>query len=234
MDFLIPHMLRESARRLPDKEALVHGEQRLTYQEVEAGVERLAGGLRSAGLARGDRIGIYLEPSVAQALSIFGISQAGGVFVPINAQLFPEQVVHIAKDCGMTGVITTPAKLSTLEASLQQIPSLKFVVLAGDGDAPDVSLPMHRLETLREGNALQLWPERSISKDLAAILYTSGSTGKPKGVMLSHANVIAGSSIVSTYLEITSAARILAVLPFTFDAGLNQLMTAFRKAALWC
>ena len=72
--------------------------------------------------------------------------------------------------------------------------------------------------------------EKCISKDLAAILYTSGSTGKPKGVMLSHANVIAGSAIVSTYLQITSVDRILAVLPFSFDAGMNQLMTAFHQS----
>jgi acyl-CoA synthetase (AMP-forming)/AMP-acid ligase II len=75
------------------------------------------------------------------------------------------------------------------------------------------------------------WPERAIGKDLAAILYTSGSTGKPKGVMLSHAQVMAGASIVSTYLEITEADRILAVLPFSFDAGMNQLMTAWQRGS---
>src|SRR5262249_8340989 len=73
------------------------------------------------------------------------------------------------------------------------------------------------------------WEDVSIEKDLAAILYTSGSTGKPKGVMLSHAQVMAGSSIVSAYLEIAEADRILAILPFSFDAGLNQLMTAFQQ-----
>src|SRR3974377_2306123 len=73
------------------------------------------------------------------------------------------------------------------------------------------------------------WSDWSISQDLAAILYTSGSTGKPKGVMLSHANVMAGSTIVSTYLEISDRERILAVLPFSFDAGMNQLMTAFQQ-----
>src|SRR5262249_53275326 len=70
-----------------------------------------------------------------------------------------------------------------------------------------------------------------IEKDLAAILYTSGSTGRPKGVMLTHAHVLAGSSIVSAYLQITESERILAVLPFSFDAGLNQLMTAFQQGA---
>jgi acyl-CoA ligase (AMP-forming) (exosortase A-associated) len=229
MDFLIHHMLRASAQRSPDKEALVHSDQRLTYREVAKRTSRLAKGLQSAGLVRGDRVGIYLEPSVAQVISIFGISEAGGVYVPINASLFFDQVGHIAKDCGMKGLITTPAKLSTLAALLAEIPSLQFIVLTGAGDAPQVGLPSHRLEELCDLPGAPDGREQTISKDLAAILYTSGSTGKPKGVMLSHANVMAGSTIVSTYLGITSADRILAVLPFSFDAGMNQLMTAFQQ-----
>jgi acyl-CoA ligase (AMP-forming) (exosortase A-associated) len=229
MDFLIHHMLRASAHHLADKEALVHGDQRLSYREVARRSNGLAKGLRRAGLVRGDRIGIYLEPSVAQVISIFGVSEAGGVFVPINATLFPEQVGHIAKDCGMKGVITTAAKLSTLTSLLHQIPSLEFVVLTGAGDAPQTAPPSHRLEDLYELSGPPECREQAISKDLAAILYTSGSTGKPKGVMLSHANVMAGSTIVSTYLGITSVERILAVLPFSFDAGMNQLMTAFQQ-----
>jgi acyl-CoA ligase (AMP-forming) (exosortase A-associated) len=229
MDFLIHHMLRTSAHHLADKEALVHGDQRLNYREVARRSSGLAKGLRRQGLVRGDRIGIYLEPSVAQVISIFGVSEAGGVFVPINATLFPEQVGHIAKDCGMKGLITTAAKLSTLTPLLLQIPSLEFVVLTGEGDTPQTALPAHRLEDLYELSGPPECREQAISKDLAAILYTSGSTGKPKGVMLSHANVMAGSRIVSTYLGISSAERILAVLPFSFDAGMNQLMTAFEQ-----
>jgi acyl-CoA ligase (AMP-forming) (exosortase A-associated) len=228
MDTLVHHMLRTSAARAPEKVALVHGAQRLTYREVAVRAAGVAQGLRRAGVARGDRVGIYLEASVPQVLSILGVSQAGGVFVPINALLFPEQVAHIAKDCGMKGLITSRMKLSSLAGILKEIPSLEFVVVTSGGEAPDVSLPLHSLDEL-----CQLTPEplreNSISKDLAAILYTSGSTGKPKGVMLSHANIMAGSAIVSTYLEITSADRILAVLPFSFDAGLNQLMTAFQQ-----
>src|SRR5205823_2034249 len=91
--------------------------------------------------------------------------------------------------------------------------------------------PLHDLREMCQFSGAQPSSAQAIGKDLAAILYTSGSTGKPKGVMLSHANVIAGSSIVSTYLEITASERILAVLPFSFDAGLNQLITAFHKGA---
>jgi acyl-CoA synthetase (AMP-forming)/AMP-acid ligase II len=90
---------------------------------------------------------------------------------------------------------------------------------------------LHSFEDLTGLPASAACRERAIEKDLAAILYTSGSTGSPKGVMLSHAQVMAGSRIVSMYLEISAADRILAVLPFSFDAGMNQLMTAWQQGA---
>jgi len=222
-------MLRTSAARAPEKEALVHRDQRLTYRDVASRVGGLALGLQRASLQPGDRIGIYLDPSVAQVLSIFAISQAGGVFVPINQLLFPDQVAHIANDCKMRGLITTQAKLASLASVLENIPSLDFVVAVHDGDPPSLSISLHDFDDLCALDSLSLRRDIAIEKDLVAILYTSGSTGKPKGVMLSHANVIAGASIVSTYLDITDAERILAVLPFSFDAGLNQLMTAFQQ-----
>lgn len=231
MDFLVHHMLRASARSQGGKEALVHKHERLSYEQVVAKTRGLAQGLQQAGLERGDRVGIYFEASVPQVVSIFGVSQAGGVFVPINGVLFPEQVAHIAKDCGMTCLITTKAKLASLAGVLSGITSLKFVVLTSEGEGPQVSMPVHDFESLCGLTAGERNTEEAISKDLAAILYTSGSTGKPKGVMLSHANVMSGATIVSTYLGITENERILAVLPFSFDAGLNQLMTAFQQGA---
>ncbi len=235
MDFLIHHMLRSSATRHPDKEALVHGSRRMTYREVADGCASVACGLRSFALQRGDRVGIYLDPSVEQVLSIFSISQAGGVYVPINTVLVPDQVAHIARDCGMKALITTADKLDMLLPVLRDVSSLEFFVPTGKSggkyskDAKLVSRPVHGFEEMLRLPVEGLWPDWGISVDLAAILYTSGSTGKPKGVMLSHANVMAGSTIVSTYLDISQRDRILAVLPFSFDAGMNQLMTAFQQ-----
>jgi acyl-CoA ligase (AMP-forming) (exosortase A-associated) len=229
MDFLVHHMLRSSAERFPEKEALVHGRQRLTYAELWAKISNLAAGLRHAGIQRGDRVGIYLEASIPQVLSIFGISRAGATFVPINGQLFPEQVAHIVKDCGMRALVTSKSRLAGILEVLPQTPSLEFIVTTGEGETPDLPLTVYSLEALCASKTDSTWHEDSISKDLAAILYTSGSTGKPKGVMLSHTNVMAGATIVSTYLGITEKERILAVLPFSFDAGLNQLTTSIQR-----
>jgi acyl-CoA ligase (AMP-forming) (exosortase A-associated) len=226
-------MLRASASRFPVKEALVDKEMRLSYESVAKQVTGLAQGLRQAGLRRGDRTGIYLETSVLQALSIFGVSQAGGVFVPINSLLFPEQVAHIARDCQMRGLITTREKLASLSVILKHVPALDFVVVTGAGSNVEISQAVFDLDECFALAAQQNWRDWGIGKDLAAILYTSGSTGKPKGVMLSHEQVMAGSSIVSDYLRITSSDRIVGVLPLSFDAGLNQLMTAIQQGGTY-
>jgi acyl-CoA ligase (AMP-forming) (exosortase A-associated) len=230
MDFLIHHMLRTSVSRSPSKEALVHGEQRLSYEEVWSRVRGLASGLRDASLQRGERVGVHLDPSIAQVVSIFGVSQAGGVFVPINTALFAEQVLHIANDCKISALIISATKLESLLQVLPRMESLRFLVVVSVGEvSAEAPLPLHDFDAMTSSPCGQSFKDWGIEKDLAGILYTSGSTGKPKGVMLSHANVMAGATIVSTYLGINSADRILAVLPFTFDAGLNQLTTAFQQ-----
>ena len=229
MDFLVHHMLRTSAIRHPQKEALVHGPTRLTYAEVAARVTSLAQGLRDAGLKRGERVGIYFDPSVPQVLSIFAVLQAGGVFVPINSLLFPQQVAHIAKNCQMRALITTRSKLTAVASVLPEVPSLNLFVVDEDQPDGDRAIQALSFQDLCQMSPPTEWRDMGIEKDLAALLYTSGSTGKPKGVMLSHANIMAGATIVSTYLGITKDERILAILPFSFDAGLNQLMTAFLQ-----
>ncbi len=231
MDFLLHHMLDTSAQNFPDKAALVHGQHRLSYGEVACQTAGLASSLRQVGLERGDRVGIYLNASVPQVISILGVSQAGGVFVPINTLLFPDQVTHIACDCQIKGLITTASKLLALGNTLKQFAALEFVVVVADDQVPHLSLPVHDFAALCQQHPLTRSDDLAIGNDLAALLYTSGSTGKPKGVMLSHAQIMAGASIVSDYLSITDRDRILAILPFSFDAGLNQLTTAFQQGA---
>jgi acyl-CoA synthetase (AMP-forming)/AMP-acid ligase II len=123
-------------------------------------------------------------------------------------------------------------------------PGLRHVILVADAPATDSTVvpsadtsgrsdqgpTIHQFSDLMAANEA-LPPQQGVGQDLAAILYTSGSTGRAKGVMLSHANLLAGAAIVSDYLSIRHQDRILGVLPLSFDAGLNQLTTAFQQGA---
>ncbi|MGE3818645.1 MAG: AMP-binding protein [Isosphaeraceae bacterium] len=182
--------------------------------------------------------------------------------MPIHPGLFPDQVEHIVRDCGMSGLIVEGGRWKSLAPALERCPSLRYLVSArkssasssstgsiSNGSSAEAASDLdpgrrRRFEFPSIGAAatadvdsnvvtsFEPFVERAIDKDLAAILYTSGSTGKPKGVMLSHANVVAGASIVSQYLRISGDDRILAVLPFSFDAGLNQLTTAVQQGGV--
>jgi acyl-CoA ligase (AMP-forming) (exosortase A-associated) len=231
MDYLIHHFLRNSAKKFPEKEALVCREERLTYARTWEYVLKLADHLRQAGLQKGDRVGIYLEAGVDQAIAIFGILAAGGVFVPINSAMLPEQVHYMLFDCQTVGLITTHEKYERLTVLNRSLEPLRFWLLTHPENRNAGEKCFGYLAEIYHSASPRSLVDVGISLDLAGILYTSGSTGKPKGVMLSHSQIMAGSAIVSDYLEISEHDKILAVLPFNFDAGLNQLMTAFQNGA---
>lgn len=237
MNSLVHHMLRASARQYPEHEAIVHGAARQSYLELWNTVQSIARGLRAMGVRRGDRVGVLLEPSLPLVQSLLGVSAAGAAFVPIHPGLFPQQVEHIVRDCGMRVLVSDGARLAKLPEALGRCLELASVVCVGSLPTDRGAIGLRAFESLAAEPQTEVEhaggdkPDECIEGDLAAILYTSGSTGQPKGVMLTHRNLLAGAEIVAEYLHITHADRTLAVLPFSFDAGLNQLMTALHAGA---
>jgi len=234
MSDLIHDFIFRSAHRTPDAEALVYGQRRLTYAHLARLVTCAASALLAHGLERGERVAVYLEKNVENVGAMFGAAAAGGVFVPVNPLLKPEQVGYILADCNVRVLVTSHDRLKLLLPVLAGCRDLRAVLVTGTaGELP--ALPGVELlpwdDTLAPAAAIDTPAHRAIDGDMAAILYTSGSTGKPKGVVLSHRNMVAGAVSVAGYLENTSQDRILAVLPLSFDYGLSQLTTAFHVGA---
>ncbi|MGF1648977.1 MAG: AMP-binding protein [Hyphomicrobiaceae bacterium] len=218
---MTPLLLHDLLRFTPanaDKAVIIDGEATYSYAAFSAAVEGLAAWLSALGLARGDRVAVMLPKSFAECAAIFAASRADLVVVPIHSALRPPQVRHIVADCGARVVLTSPEHAEALRSELADVQSLEHIE-----DAT-------RLLSVAPPTPLAPQP-RAIGEDLAAILYTSGSTGRPKGVMLSHRNLLAGTRIVSGYLEITDQDRVLSILPFSFDYGLNQLTTVVAQGA---
>lgn len=211
--YLMHHLLWNG--QSGDKIALINGQDEVDYDGFRARTIALANRLIERGLKPGDRCAIYLPKELSECWSIFAICAAQGVFVPINTLLKAAQVQHILEDCGARLLITSREKFASIEADM------------GDITGCDI-LFLDDLDFTQSGNALA---DVRLGEDLAAILYTSGSTGRPKGVMVSHRNLLAGSRIVSQYLNLTSTDRLASVLPFSFDYGLNQLISSVEQGA---
>jgi acyl-CoA ligase (AMP-forming) (exosortase A-associated) len=238
LDFCMPesHLLHElitvTAARTPAAPALSHGPSTWDYAALGRAVVGCAAGLLAIGLPRAGRVGIYLEKRFETVVASFGAPAAGGVFVPMNPLLKPEQVGFIARDCDVQVLVTSPDRLALLAPVLGGCPALRHVVVTeASAEAPALP-PGVQLITWPDLLASPLRPgHRVIDTDMAAILYTSGSTGKPKGVVLSHRNMVAGGKSVASYLENVAGDTLLAALPLSFDAGFSQLTTAFHAGA---
>ncbi len=223
-------LIADTTRLTPNAVALSDNGKSLSYQELLAEIMQCASLFLGHGLMRAERVAVYLEKRSETVIAMFAAAAAGGVFVPVNPLLKPEQVAHIFLDCNVRILVTSPERLELLRTVLAQCGDLVTVIIVGER-MPD---PLERVEIVLWSARMQT-PERElfrvIDSDMAAILYTSGSTGRPKGVVLSHRNLVAGANSVTQYLGNTSADRILSVLPLSFDYGLNQLTTAFKVGA---
>ncbi len=229
---LLHELVFNAAARAGGALALSDGRGALDYAGLANQVQGFSAGLRQLGLPRAGRVGIYLDKRLETVVASFGAPAAGGVMVPMNPLLKPEQVAYIARDCNVQVLVTSPERAALLAPVLPQCPDLRHVVLT-QAPAQPLALP--------PGLVLHAWADllaaapcpghRVIDTDLCSILYTSGSTGRPKGVVLSHRNMVAGAKSVASYLNNGAHDTLLAALPLSFDAGFSQLTTAFHVGA---
>src|SRR5262245_39471071 len=232
MPDLIHDLLLQNADKTPRQDALSYQSARLDYGALSSQVLDFAAGLLRQGLGRSERVAVYLEKRPETVIALFGAAAAGGVFVPVNPLLKPDQVAYILKDCNVRILVTSAERLALLGPLLPECNELHAVVVVGGSDRAGAqggpNLVAWEQAFSGSGGAR---PHRVIDTDMAAILYTSGSTGKPKGVVLSHRNMVAGARSVAQYLENRPGDRILSALPLSFDAGFSQLTTAFHVGA---
>ena len=126
------HLLETGARSASDASAITYREVTRSYGELWARARQVAGGLAELGLERGDRVAVFLEKRVETVESLFGISAAGGVLVPINPLLRASQVAYILGDCDVRVLITTSERLELLAGVLEDCPRLEHVIVVGD------------------------------------------------------------------------------------------------------
>ena len=206
----VEQFLENSARLYPEKVALIHGRERLTYRQIDTEANRIAHALIEAGVTRGDRVVIFVPNSVEAVLSIFATLKAGAVFVVLNATTKPDKLTYILNNCRASAMIAWGGRLPAEASIWTETPNLRSLFLIEGSDAEIETIRflgkgVVRVEEIRKSTIEVPPPTKTcIDIDLAALIYTSGSTGRPKGVMVTHLNVVSAATSITTYLENTA------------------------------
>ena len=157
------HLVEHAARSHPDSPALTFKKETLNYDALWTQVRGVAAGLRELGVAREQRVAVYLDKRIETVVAIFGASAAGAAFVPVNPLLRPAQVGHILRDCDVRVLVTSPERLALLRDELTSCPTVEDVVLVGAGieeAEPSAHYRVHGWEQLRGSDARGARAER--------------------------------------------------------------------------
>jgi long-chain acyl-CoA synthetase len=217
----VEQFLEQAACLFPHKVALVAGETRVTYAELNRRANRLAHTLRERGVERGDRVVLFLPNSVDTVVGLFGALKAGAVFCPVHPTTKADKLAYMLNNCGAKAVMTETRLQSVAGKAMAEAPTV-WALLVTETEAG------FRAADARGPEAEAAPRHGGIDIDLAMLIYTSGSTGFPKGVMMTHQNVEAAATSITTYLENTSDDIILSVLPLSFDYGLYQVLMGIK------
>lgn len=229
---LLHDYLQESARRLPDKVALVCGDSCFTYATLDRWSDGLAATLAERGVQRGDRVIVFADNGVEAAVSFWAVLKANAVVSMVNPLTKADKLSYYLNDSRATALIADAQLWRELMPAVGKSRFLMTVVIAGEPKAdPFDMLPNPIRFDQAITHAGRAPGRQALDIDLAAIIYTSGSTGDPKGVMLTHRNMLTAATSISGYLGLSEEDTILGLLPLAFDYGLYQLIMAFRMGA---
>lgn len=182
----------------------------IPYAEFVHEVDRLAAGLAEHGIRPFDRVAVHSAKTVPTAAALLAVSQLRAIAVPLGANLKGRHRDHILTE--------TDAKLLLADVADPDV--------LGTGDWSGAIRPIGEVRGV--GHAPDTAP---LATDPAVIFYTSGSTGWPKGVVASHANLLAGIDSMRTVVAPAPDDVVLCLLPLSFDAGFNQLLTALAAGS---
>jgi len=213
---LLHELFERQADARPEAVALICGEARMTYGELEGRANRLAHHLRARGVRRGDRVGLWLPRSMDLHVALLGILKAGAAYVPMDAEFPPERVGFALADCQARAVVTNRG----LAAGLR---GFSGGVIAVDERAAEIAgEPDARLR----GMDIGMEP-----KDLCYVIYTSGTTGKPKGVEIEHRSVRHLVRAEGEIFQVRAGDRVFQGFSIAFDASVEEIWLAFYAGA---
>ncbi|NIH85395.1 acyl--CoA ligase family protein [Amycolatopsis granulosa] len=233
--------LERSAEVFGDKEAIVHGERRVSYREFAAETTRVAHALRASGVEPGDRVA-YLLPNIPEMLvAHFAVPLAGAVLVAINTRLAAAEIRYILEHSGAKVLVVDAA----LHSSVPRDAAVDIVTVV-DGAVPDPAVGGITYDELLARGSDEPLPWRvADERSTISINYTSGTTGRPKGVQYHHRGAYLNSLAEIIHSGHSPESRYLWTLPMfhcngwcttwavTAIGGTHVCLRAVDAAEIW-
>jgi acyl-CoA synthetase (AMP-forming)/AMP-acid ligase II len=223
---LVGEMLRRGAKLYNKKTAIVDGEKRLTYGELNGRANRLAHALLRLGFKKGDRIA-FMGNNCHQFVEFyFAVAKAGLVSIPVNARFSSEEALYIVNHSESTTFIYTDEMEEKVSSMRNSAPNVQRYVSTGAARGDVLSY-----EDLLAGASDDEPREPVDADDVAMIMYTSGATGLPKGVITTQRNIMANTNTMTLELGFGPEEITVLVMPLYHNGGLWPTMSMVYRGA---
>ena len=231
MEFLnsvsVCQVLERAAALAPDKTAVVDGDRRKTYQELNQMATNLATALSELGFRKSDRVAIYMKNSLEFMVVFYALQKLGVIVAWVNPNYRTTEAHFILKNSEAKGVFIYKEwegydYLGALLALREELPMLQSVFLVGDGNGQG-AYDFDALIQKGHGRSCDT-PEINVHEDLSMLIYTSGTTGRPKGAMITHFQVVNAGLQYSLGVQATSEDVFIGILPMSHSYGCGSTL----------
>lgn len=233
----LPDLFATHARHYPRKDAVICGDQRRSWGDFVANINRIANGLIDAGLHKGDKVAVMMGNSVEMLEALFGVVRAGGCVVPLSGLLTGDQLETLLADCDAVAAFVSDDFRARAELLRDRVPTIKTWVAHGFEIEKWQSL-----ESILQHGSVAVPDVCHALADAFNIIYSSGTTGLPKGIIQTHrarlhwafSNAIemgyGATSRALTTTPLYSNGTWLTMLPVLFAGGTLHVMPSFDAA----
>jgi amino acid adenylation domain-containing protein len=227
-------LFAEQAAKIPDAIAIIHGEESMSYRELERQSNQLARFLIDKGLESESFVGVMCERSLDMVVVILGIMKAGGAYLPINHELPFNRIKYMLEETHTRFLISESQYRDEPFHLQNECVDLEFLLCLNSVEVSNAHRNKHQFDQWVLGAYSDAPVEEHSRPDaLAYLIYTSGTAGQPKGVMVEHRSIV--RLVVNTdYIQIGESDRILQTGALAFDASTFEIWGALLNGGAVC